>query len=231
MSEFRHEYKYVCSLDKIAYIKNSVDAIMDLDAHVNEDGEYTVRSLYFDDYDDTCYYDNMYGTDPREKFRIRIYNADSSKISLELKQKQKSKTKKLSCTLTKELCEEIVNGGIPDMNAVDSALYRKFILQLQTRMLQPKIIVEYDRIPYIYYDGNVRVTFDKNIRSSTQCEDFLQKELFCRPIMETNIHLMEVKFDEFLPDFIQQLVEHEGVKQSSFSKYFLCRKYSLGGIV
>lgn len=227
MSEFRHEYKYVCSLDKIGYIRNSIDAIMDLDAHVKEDGEYAVRSIYFDDYYDTCYYDNIYGTDPREKFRIRLYNGDSAKINLELKQKQKGKTKKLSCALNKEICEEIISGDIPHMNAVDSSLYRKFVLQLQTRQLQPKIIVEYDRIPYIYYDGNVRVTFDKNIRSSTQCSDFLQKELFYKPIMETNQHLMEVKFDEFLPDFIQQLVEHEGLRQNSFSKYFLCRKYSL----
>ena len=231
MSEFRHEYKYVSSLEQMEYIKNSIGMVMDLDAHVDEQGEYTVRSVYFDDYYDTCYYDNIYGTDPREKFRIRIYNADSSKISLELKQKQRGKTKKLSCILTNELCEEIIKGKIPDIDAIDSALYRKFILQLLNRNLQPKIIVEYDRIPYTYYDGNVRVTFDKNIRSSIQCRDFLKKELFIRPIMETNQHLIEVKFDEFLPDFIEQLVTHEELRQSSFSKYFLCRKYSLRGIV
>lgn len=229
MSEFRHEYKYVSSLEKLEYIKNSIDGIMSLDAHANERGEYTVRSLYFDDYYDTCYYDNINGTDPREKFRIRIYNAEKSKICLELKQKQKGKTKKLSCILSEELCEDIINGRIPDMGAVDSAVYRKFVLQLQTRYLRPKIIVEYDRIPYIYYDGNVRVTFDKNIRSSIQCEEFLQRELFFRPVMEINCHLMEVKFDEFLPDFIEQLVSHEKLGQSTFSKYFLCRRFSLGG--
>ena len=231
MSEFRHEYKYVSSLEKIELIKSSVQSIMDLDAHAGELGEYSVRSVYFDDYYDTCYYDNINGTDPREKFRIRIYNANSSKINLELKIKQKSKTKKLSCGLSKELCEEILGGNIPYINAIDSSLYRKFILQLQTRRLQPKIIVEYDRIPYVYADGNVRVTFDKNIRSSVQCADFLQKELFFRPVMERGKHLMEVKFDEFLPDFIDCLVTNEELKQDTFSKYFLCRKYSLGGMI
>ena len=231
MSEFRHEYKYVCAMDKIVYIKNSIDALMDLDDHAKKDGEYVVRSLYFDDYYDTCYYENEYGVDPREKFRIRIYNADSTKISLELKQKQRSKTKKVSCVLNKELCESIINGEIPDINAVDSALYKKFCLQLQTRRLQPKVIVEYDRIPYVYQDGNVRVTFDKNIRSSVQCKDFFEKDLFFRPIMHENQHLMEVKYDEFLPDFIDDLVSEEELKQYSFSKYFLCRKYSLGGLL
>ena len=102
MSEFRHEYKYVCSLDKMEYIKCSVSALMKLDNHAKKQGEYSVRSVYFDDYKETFYYDNMYGVDPREKFRIRIYNADASKITLELKQKQRGKTRKLSCPLTKE---------------------------------------------------------------------------------------------------------------------------------
>lgn len=231
MSEFRHEYKYVCPLDKMVYIKNSVDALMELDYHAREQGEYAVRSIYFDDYYDSCYKDNIYGVDPREKFRIRIYNGDSSKITLELKQKQKSKTKKISCLLSREVCEEIINGELPDITAIDSVLYRKFCVQLQNRKLSPKVIVEYDRIPYVYGDGNVRVTFDKNIRSSNQCSDFLEQDLFFRPIMEMNKHLIEVKFDEFLPDFISQIVEHEDLKQSSFSKYYLCRKYSLGGII
>lgn len=229
MSEFRHEYKYVCSLDGMEYIKSSVSALMELDNYAKEQGEYTVRSVYFDDYKDSFYYDNMYGVDPREKFRIRIYNADDSKITLELKQKQRGKTRKLSCPLTKELCEEIIHGEIPDISAVNSALYRKFCAQLQMRGLSPKVIVEYDRIPYVYEDGNVRITFDRNIRSSIQCEDFLEKDVFFRPVMEINKHLIEVKFDEFLPDFIDNMVSHEGLRQNSFSKYFLCRKYSLGG--
>lgn len=229
MSGFRHEYKYVCSLDKMEYIRSSVSALMELDKHARKDGEYTVRSIYFDDYYNSFFYDNLYGVDPREKFRIRIYNGEKSKISLELKQKQRGKTKKDSCSLTAELCEEIINGEIPDIFAVDSALYRKFCLQLQTKKLAPKVIVEYDRIPYVYEDGNVRITFDKNIRSSIECSDFLNDKLFFRPIMEINKHLIEVKFDEFLPDFIDQIVTHEDLRQNSFSKYYLCRKYSLGG--
>ena len=98
-----------------------------------------------------------------------------------------------------------------------------------TKMLRPKVIVEYDRVPYVYADGNVRVTLDKNIRSSNQCSSFLEEDIFFRPIMENNKHLLEVKFDEYLPDFINQLVENEKIKQTTFSKYFLCRKYSLGG--
>ena len=91
MSEYRHEYKYVCTLSDLAYVKNSLNSLMKLDTHAGESGEYTVRSLYFDDYQDSCYYDNLYGHEPREKFRIRIYNTDSTRINLELKKKQRGK--------------------------------------------------------------------------------------------------------------------------------------------
>ena len=229
MSEYRHEYKYVCTLSDLAYVKNSLNSLMKLDTHAGESGEYTVRSLYFDDYQDSCYYDNLYGHEPREKFRIRIYNTDSTRINLELKKKQRGKVKKESCRLTYEICERILKGENLDINEIDSPVYRKFYLQYHAHLLRPKVIVEYDRVPLTYKDGNVRVTLDKNIRSSNQCAGFLDENIFFRPIMEINNHLLEVKFDEYIPDFIYQVIENEKLKQSTFSKYFLCRKYSLGG--
>ncbi len=229
MSEYRHEYKYVCTAVDMAYVKNAVNSIMELDSHAKEQGEYLVRSLYFDNYYDSCYYDNLYGHEPREKFRLRIYNADSTHINLEIKKKQKGKVKKESCILDYSICQQILLGDNLDIRASDSPVYKKFYLQYHSEFLRPKIIVEYDRVPFIYRDGNVRVTLDKNIRSSNQCKKFFSNDIFARPIMEKNNHLLEIKFDEYLPDFINQLIENEKFKQTTFSKYFLCRKYSLGG--
>lgn len=229
MSKYRHEYKYVCTEGQLAYVNNAIKGIMQLDPHVKDKGGYTVRSLYFDDYYDGCYYDNLYGNEPREKFRIRIYDANDSNINLELKRKQKGKVKKESCKLTREICNLILEGKNLEFYALENALYKKFCLQYHMKMLRPKVIVEYDRIPYVYRDGNVRVTMDKNIRSSNQCSSFFDKTMFFRPIMENNKHLLEVKFDEYIPDYIHQMLEDEKMKQTTFSKYFLCRKYTLGG--
>ena len=98
-------------------------------------------------------------------------------------------------------------------------------------LLQPKVIVEYDRVPYVYPDGNVRVTFDLQIRSSDRIESFLDKEIATRLIMPTNQHLLEVKFDEYIPDFIYHAIQTERLQQTTFSKYYMCRKYGMGGIV
>ena len=231
MSEYRHEYKYQCTLQKLLCIRNQIEPILYQDSNVGDDGTYTIRSLYFDDYNNRCFYENVNGTDPREKFRIRIYNGDTSFIKLELKRKERGKTKKLSCHLSEELCRMAIDGELLPIEAVDSAVYRKFCMQQSTRLLQPKVIVEYDRVPFVYPDGNVRVTLDLQIRSSDRIESFLDKEIASRAIMPTNRHLLEVKFDEYIPDFIYQAVQAQNLQQTTFSKYYLCRKYGMGGIV
>ena len=108
--KYRHELKYVASQMELALIKNRLDHLISLDSHVKEQGIYTIRSLYFDDYDNRCYEENESGTDPREKFRIRIYNGSASQITLELKKKERGKTLKLSCPLTEAQCRTLMKG-------------------------------------------------------------------------------------------------------------------------
>lgn len=229
-SKFRHELKYICTEAQLACIKSRIAPIMQLDPHTGPDGIYTIRSLYFDDYENTCFYENENGTDPREKFRIRIYNHNIDAIKLELKRKEHGKTRKLSCSISKELCKDIIDGKPLAIDCIDASIYRKFCLKVQTRLLRPKVIVEYDRTPYIYQNGNVRVTFDKNIRSGHLCHQFLEEQMTARPIMPTGGHVLEVKYDAYIPDFIYRSVQIENLQQTAYSKYYLCRKYQ-GGIL
>lgn len=93
--------------------------------------------------------------------------------------------------------------------------------------LHPVVIVEYERIPYVYKNGNVRVTFDTQIASSSNVADFFAEHLPKRPIMPVGQHLLEVKFDEYLPDFIYRSLNLGVLQQTAYSKYYLCRKYAL----
>lgn len=229
MSEYRHEFKYICSEQRLALIENNIRGLMACDVHAGEDNRYRIRSLYFDDYCDSCMKDNINGNDPREKFRIRIYNQDLSYIRLELKRKERGKTKKSACVIDEALCRRVLSGQPLAMDAVDADVYRKFCLYQQVRLLSPKVIVEYERVPYVYQDGNVRVTFDRNISSGNMVEHFLDESIVTRPVMPLGQHVLEVKFDELIPDFLYQTVQLEKMRQTTYSKYYLCRKYSLAG--
>lgn len=224
--QYRHELKYICTAAELAMIQGRIHHLIPLDSHAGENGMYQIRSLYFDDYYDRCYYENENGTDPREKFRIRIYNGKTDKISLELKKKERGKTLKLSCPLTEEQCRMLMRGEVlPDSDEYPPVL-QKLLLQMKTAMLRPKIIVEYDRVPYVYKLGNVRITLDKNISSSSAIDTFLNPTIPKRPIMPAGQHVLEVKFDEFLPDYIYQALQLRNLRQTAFSKFYLCRKFS-----
>ena len=227
---FRHELKYLCNEQQIAVLKSRLQGLMKIDSHT-VDGQYSIRSLYFDSYANTCYYENENGTNPREKFRLRIYNSDSSRISLECKRKEKEKTYKTTCLITKNQYNEIIQGGSLEDIDQKPNLLRKFTLLLKTQLYHPTVIVEYDRIPFIYEIGNVRVTFDLNIRSASAYNDFFSSDLHTRPILPRGQHLIEIKYDELIPDFIKKTLQTEDLFRNSFSKYYLCRKYSLGGIL
>ena len=216
-------------MGQIAILDARLKDLLECDAHAGENGCYTIRSIYFDDYNNSCYYDNENGIDNRKKYRIRIYNCDDSRISLECKEKIHGKTVKTSCLLSLENAERFVLSHPIEDDTDYPPLLRKFNSLFITKGLHPVIIVEYDRKPYIYPAGNVRVTLDMNIRSSCDTKDFWNPLLSCRPILETGKHLLEVKFDEFIPDFIRYSLQTEYLDYTSFSKYYLCRKYRTGG--
>ena len=228
--EYRHELKYVVSVQQIECLRSRIQSLMNLDRYADEKKRYNIRSVYFDDYKNTCYLENEDGTSPREKFRMRIYNAGKEEVHLELKRKDRGKTHKDSCILTQDQCKAFLEGtGLPD-DQENPAVLRKFCLKYKTELYRPKVIVEYEREPYVYKNGNVRITFDTDIRSSNCIDRFFEKKIFSRPIMPFGYHLMEVKYDEYLPDHIYLSLQLENLQQATFSKYYLCRKYNIGGV-
>lgn len=224
--KYRHELKYQVTIPQIQMLKNRINRLIPLDCHVGNTGSYSIRSLYFDDMDNRCFHENEDGTDPREKFRIRIYNHSLDRITLECKRKERGKCHKTSCRLTLQQTKMLMEGKIlPDI-ANQPPLLRKLTLQMQTRRLRPVVIVEYDRVPYVYPNGNVRVTLDTNIASSSAVNLFLEEKIPTRPVLPVGQQLLEVKFDEYLPDFIYRNLQLDSLRQTAFSKYYICRKYT-----
>jgi len=226
-NQYRHEWKYLCTEGQLQIIQVRLSGLMNLDPHVGKEGIYNIRSLYFDNYSDRCLMENESGTDPREKFRIRIYNHKVNRISLELKKKERGKTQKISCPLTQEQCRALMRGEAPAIKNDMPPLLLKLCTLMRTELFRPKVIVEYERIPYVYSLGNVRITLDKNIGSSNRIDLFLEDQIPLRPILPAGEHILEVKYDSFLPDFIYHAVQLESLRLTTFSKYYLCRRYHL----
>lgn len=224
--KFRNELKYVCSEGELVQLQARIQMLCDADTHAGPEGTYNIRSIYFDDQQNRFYFENENGTDPREKFRIRIYNASDSKIILECKKKERSMTHKDSCPLSLTQYRQLLDGSLP-ASAVNSTLLQKFYLLQQQRNLRPKVIVSYERTPFVYTFGNVRITFDRNIGSSTDFSAFFDPYLPTRPILPFGKNILEVKYDELLPNFLYDSMSLGCLRQTNFSKYYLCRKFTV----
>ena len=224
---YRHEYKYPLSEGQIRIEDAKISAIACKDPYVGERNFYHIRSLYFDDYDNSCYMENVNGADNREKYRIRIYNGSTDRINLELKRKIRGKSCKSVCQITLSQCEQLMRGNIPGEIRPEQRVLHKLSYLMAVRLMRPVVIVDYDRVPYVYRvkDANVRVTFDRNITSVGRVDTFLDRKLCGRGVLPAGNALMEVKFDSFLPGEIYSLLQLEGLTASTFSKYYLCRKF------
>ncbi|MBR3438052.1 MAG: VTC domain-containing protein, partial [Clostridia bacterium] len=97
--QYRHEWKHeINAADRLVLISR-LSAVMKRDRHTIN-GEYKIRSLYFDTPADTALREKIDGVNIREKFRIRLYNGDTSFIVLEKKMKLNGQSSKESCRLT-----------------------------------------------------------------------------------------------------------------------------------
>ena len=225
---YRSEIKYRCTEAQLALIHSRLQSLMLPDPHA-QNGSYAVRSLYFDNYANRCYFENESGVDLREKFRIRIYNASDSRITLECKRKEHGKSYKTACPISMDDYRALLQGGSLRDLGQKPALLRKFSVLMHTQLFRPAVIVAYERTPYVYNVGNVRVTFDRGICSSQDFGAFFSEQLPSRQILPKGEHILEIKYDELLPAFIKEALQTGDLRQSTFSKYYLCRKHSMGG--
>ena len=223
MSTLRHEWKHEINYMDMLIIRARMRAITRPDSHA-VDGKYLIRSLYFDTMQDKALREKIDGVDNRKKFRIRLYNNDQSFIRLEKKSKWNNLGNKVMAPLTPEQARSIADGDIDWMANESSELLRELYTDMKTTGLQARTIVDYEREPFIFPAGNVRVTLDYNIRTGLHSTDFLNSDTPTIPVPGNPI-ILEVKWDEFLPEIIRDAVHLENRRAQAFSKYAVCRAY------
>ena len=222
-TDFRHEWKHVLNYADLLTLRHRLGAVMERDPHA-VDGKYHIRSLYFNNPNDKALREKIDGVNIREKFRIRLYNRDTSLIKLQKKSKRNGLGTKYSASLTEEEAQKIVDGDLDWMMASDQALVQELYCKMRYQRLKPKTIVDYTREPFIFRPGNVRVTLDYDIRTGQERTDFLDPKVVTIPAGDAPI-LVEVKWDEFLPTIIRDAVTLPDRRVGSFSKYAQCRIY------
>lgn len=227
IKKYRHELKFFINRGDYTLLSQKLSHCMRHDKYANENGEYFIRSLYFDDFNDTAFAQKLAGVDSRDKFRIRTYNLTDKTIKLECKHKEGQYICKESVSLSRAECDELLRGNASFLLNRPEPFARRMFAEFTTRALRPRVIVDYIREAYTFPVEDVRVTFDKDVRSGMFSSNLFDEFLPTYRAIDNFDLVMEVKFNQYLPTYVRSLIQTEASMRSAASKYCLCRKFEL----
>lgn len=222
---FRHEFKFSLTHPDYRLLRSRLGKVMEQDPHAGPDGRYHIRSLYFDDFRNTALYEKQAGVSRRRKYRIRIYNKSDKVIKLECKNKFDQYISKDSASLTRQEADRILDGDVSFLFRSDNALKRAFYLECRRNLLRPNVVVDYHREAYVHEIGNVRITFDIDLRSGIGFTDLFNPDMFTMGVVDEPGVILEVKYDNLLPRHIQGLFPNTIAPRLAIGKFVISKKH------
>lgn len=219
--QYRHEEKYFLNLPEAAILRTKLKSIMKEDTHAGSDGEYFIRSLYFDDYFNSAYREKDAGVLSRKKYRIRIYNCSDDFIAFERKTKNDRYICKESVRITRDECDRIIEGDYAFLEKKEEHLLNELYYEFTGKLLRPKVVVDYEREPFLMDEGTVRITFDKHVRGS-DCFDIFEENNASKDAVPGDKVILEVKYTEFFPQILRDILPPRTAENSAISKFVLC---------
>jgi hypothetical protein len=223
----RHELKYFISDMQYHILSNVLDHTLHRDPNGDENNEYHIRSLYFDGVFDNALYDKINGVPSREKYRIRIYNMRDDRILLECKSKIGNLISKRTVEIPRDLCEQLMAGDPTGLERTRSGLLRDMFREMTINLLRPAVVVDYVREAYLHPAEEVRITFDKQLRTGMKQFDIFDPCLPTIPPLDNGETILEVKYNQVMPPYIRDILNTycSNAQNSAVSKYVLCRRF------
>ncbi|MFH0993550.1 MAG: polyphosphate polymerase domain-containing protein [bacterium] len=217
MEVARTELKFQITIDEYMQLKNQLRLVMNRDLHADsETGEYTVSSVYFDDLYCSRVGEKADGIEYHQKYRVRSYAGAASR--LEFKTKIGVLTAKETLWLTDAMREGLLNADSDILATyLDEPLIADVFIRMKMDDLRPALVVDYRREAFTFTEGDVRITFDKDVEACL----FESDRGFCRRILEPHQMILEVKYTGYLPEVLRKIVFFRNFQVVSYSKYYM----------
>lgn len=230
----RYEFKYFLTKKVANEIINHAKKFMVLDSFADSkpDKKYLVRSIYFEDNFNSNFEEKINGYRIRKKFRLRFYDKDFGKgpVFLEIKGRNLERTYKIRAKLHYSDLD-IVNQRKSLSNLLskypNSIPIKDFIFETCKKSLRPKILVDYERMPFINkYGLYFRLTFDQNL-SCKKLDNNLRNNLTSNSIKcKAGFTILEVKFERSIPLWFHRIIQSYNLRRNSISKFVLGMCYA-----
>lgn len=211
----RYEKKYL--LDESRY--RALLPLLEEHMECDEYGRHTICNIYFDTEDYRLIRTSLEKPIYKEKLRVRSYGIPNSegKCFVEIKKKYKGVVYKRRVELSVAQARAwLLEGEKPQKYG---QIHREIDWFMDFYQPVPKMYIAYDRVALFGKDDpDLRVTFDQDIR-------WRQEELSLvdgdhgRRLMDSGLHLMEVKIPGAMPLWMARAFDELDIRMTSFSKY------------
>ena len=223
----RQEFKYYVTDDKLTSLRQHLQELMLLDENASKKTKsYTITSLYFDTPFEEDFEEKVDGIKSREKFRIRVYNKNFDLIKFESKKRVETVIKKTSTLVSREMTQSLCRGDYSKLIKNKDRFLNLSYSRLSSEGYRPVVVVEYDREAYYLPYGNIRITFDLNLRTYNSDINFLNLKTSTIPIFQENLQILEVKHSIPLPEHLKLVLSNTIASRNSISKFVLAQKYN-----
>ena len=227
----RKELKYYISYNEYIVLSRLLKRIFQKDKYNQESlGGYLVRSLYFDTLDNNSFEDKVGAIEERSKFRLRIYDAASKSVKFEIKSKTDYTVTKETAIISRDDAEEIQKGNYEVMLKYKNKVLNKAYIEFRKRPYYPVVLVDYLREAFFYDANKIRVVFDRFLKSTPLHLDLFADDIMM-PQLKNDIVIMEIKYDNFIPMWIKQLLQIPSFERSAISKYVIGRLAAFGAAI
>lgn len=224
----RHELKYILSPVQYHLLRGRLLPFLQRDEHTDSEGNYFVRSIYFDSDDYRALQEKNSGINSRRKYRLRFYNGNARECQVECKIKKGTRIEKTHSIVTSEEVEGLLKGNVAIGDCVPQGPFGELVLLEKNEHFRPLVVVDYLREAYVYPLSGLRITFDKEI-SAGKIEDCLERRRGLANVLPSGHVILEVKYNNYLPEHISKIIAGVRPVQTAASKYVMCTNEKMEG--
>lgn len=224
----RHECKFLVAERTAARVLALVQPFVAPDPHAatRPGHRYPIASLYLDDDAGSLLRETLDGACDRFKLRIRSYGDDPNlPVFVEVKRRHDRVVQKLRAELPRQALAAVLAGDLGDVAIVPAALpaLREFTRLMLLRDARPRVTVRYEREAYVGIDDDeVRVTFDRHLAALAEDQPIVRLDSMQYHGAPPLGVVLELKFTDRFPPWLQQVVHACELRRTSFSKYGTC---------
>jgi hypothetical protein len=231
----RFELKFILSAEQRERLMPELLPHLRADQNAVNGAHYPVVSVYYDNAERECYWDNLNGVRSRRKLRVRLYGSQCGTTPptcfAEVKHKIEGRNVKRRARLSIDEALAVAAGEHTPATLSPGELrtVEEIHALVRLRGLKPCVCLRYDRHAYtgVDHDADLRITFDTEIgyrfERLTPVPDDRD---FTSYLHAEGASVMEVKVTGAVPYWLTRLLGQTGCVLQGHSKY--CRVMEAG---